>query len=88
MRELSERYQQHAASQPAPAPGEVAALVNKLESFVDAPVAPSLPGFGAFVAAVEEATGAQFVRKVAYSYFSKGIKNKAAVSQWLVAGAH
>ncbi|MGI4870258.1 MAG: hypothetical protein ACRYFX_03660 [Janthinobacterium lividum] len=47
------------------------------------PVAPSLLQLGKFLAAVEAATGAQFVRQVTFSYFSKGIKNKKAVPEWV-----
>ena len=47
------------------------------------PIGPSLLHFGPALAAIEEAVGVRFVRRLAFSYFSKGIKNKGAVAQWL-----
>jgi len=47
------------------------------------PVAPSLLSFGEFLRALEAAVGARFQRKIVFSYFSKGLRNKGAVAQWL-----
>jgi hypothetical protein len=46
-------------------------------------VAPSLLHFGPTLATIEQAVGVRFERALAFSYFSKGIKNKGAVAQWL-----